>query len=155
MAIALQEPRLEKRNAFLIAGAAERFTYDTMARIPLLWQRFAPFIGSVPGQVGYATYGVCRSDDDGFEYVAGVEVASLDGLPEGLRGLRLARQTYAVFAHSGHVSAIRNTMDAIWNSWLPASQLSAVDAPFFERYGDAFDPQTGSGSFEIWVPVVA
>jgi AraC family transcriptional regulator len=26
-------------------------------------------------------------------------------------------------------------------------------APMLERYGDAFDPRTGNGGLEIWVPV--
>jgi len=36
---------------------------------------------------------------------------------------------------------------------LPASGLKAADAPNFERYGETFDPATGNGGFEIWVPV--
>jgi AraC family transcriptional regulator len=36
---------------------------------------------------------------------------------------------------------------------LPASGLKIADAPNFERYGTNFDPLTGNGGFEIWVPV--
>ena len=28
-----------------------------------------------------------------------------------------------------------------------------ADAPNFERYDDKFDPSTGNGGLEIWVPV--
>jgi len=28
-----------------------------------------------------------------------------------------------------------------------------TDAPNFERYDERFDPLTGNGGFEIWVPV--
>jgi hypothetical protein len=28
-----------------------------------------------------------------------------------------------------------------------------ADAPNFERYGESFDPVTGNGGLEIWVPV--
>jgi AraC family transcriptional regulator len=28
-----------------------------------------------------------------------------------------------------------------------------VDAPNFERYDEKFDPATGNGGLEIWVPV--
>ena len=49
--------------------------FRTVQRIPLLWQRFGPHIGSVPGQIGYTTYGVMEDgDDDGFDYAAAVEV---------------------------------------------------------------------------------
>jgi AraC family transcriptional regulator len=31
--------------------------------------------------------------------------------------------------------------------------LQASGGPEFERYGAEFDPATGSGGFEIWIPV--
>lgn len=58
-----------------------------------------------------------------------------------------------MFTHAGHVASIRRTVNTIWNQWLPASGLKAADAPNFERYGETFDPATGNGGFEIWVPV--
>jgi len=154
MAINVQMPRIEKGRLLLLAGLAERFDFGTVQRIPLLWQRFAPFIGSVPGQVGYTTYGVSiNGDDEGFDYEAAVEVESLERLPQDLKGLRIPAQTYAVFMHAGHVSALRNTMNAIWSEWLPASKLTTIDAPNFERYTDQFDPQSGNGIIEVWIPV--
>jgi AraC family transcriptional regulator len=36
---------------------------------------------------------------------------------------------------------------------LPASGLKAADAPNFERYDANFDPVTGNGGLEIWIPV--
>ncbi|HEX5230778.1 MAG TPA: GyrI-like domain-containing protein, partial [Bradyrhizobium sp.] len=60
---------------------------------------------------------------------------------------------YAVFAHRDHVSTIRRTINTIWNEWLPASGLKAADAPNFERYDANFDPVTGNGGLEIWIPV--
>jgi AraC family transcriptional regulator len=36
---------------------------------------------------------------------------------------------------------------------LPAAGLAAGDMPdVLERYGESFDPRTGNGGFEIWVP---
>jgi AraC family transcriptional regulator len=43
--------------------------------------------------------------------------------------------------------------------WLPTSgheRAKAQGPPdFFERYGEGFDPQTGYGDIEVWVPVKA
>ncbi len=52
-----------------------------------------------------------------------------------------------------HISTIRRTVGTIWNEWLPASKLCVADAPNFERYDEKFDPATGNGGLEIWVPV--
>ncbi|AFQ51769.1 GyrI-like domain-containing protein [Burkholderia cepacia] len=42
---------------------------------------------------------------------------------------------------------------SIWNGWLPTSGFKAVDAPEFERYSGDYDPVTGAGELEIWLPV--
>ena len=31
--------------------------------------------------------------------------------------------------------------------------MKVVEAPWFEYYGESFDPQTGTGGLEIWIPV--
>ena len=154
MSITLDEPRIERGRLLLVAGVSERVSYANVATIPALWQRFGPHIGHTPGQVGDDAYGVLfNADDDSLEYMAAVEVASLDGLPNELRGLRIPEQRYAIFVHNGHISTIRNTVNAFWNEWLPQSQYEPIDAPSLERYGSDFDPRTGNGKVEIFVPI--
>jgi AraC family transcriptional regulator len=151
---ALQPPRMESGGALLIAGLKQHFRFEALAALPGLWQRFGPHLGSVPGQIGRTAYGVCfNTNEDGFDYIAGVEVADAGAVPKGFAHLRLVPQRYAVFTHTDHVSAVRGTFMAIFNDWLPASGLHSADAAVFERYDDRFDPRTGFGGFEVWVPV--
>lgn len=151
----LAPPRFEDGKALLIAGLSERYNHQTMAGVPAQWQRFAPHLGHIPGQVGQATYGiVCNNDGEGnIDYISGVEVADFDDLPAEFGRIRIPARRYAVFTHAEHVSSIRRTWNTIWSRWLPESGLKAADAPDFERYGESFNPQTGSGGFEIWLPV--
>ena len=58
-----------------------------------------------------------------------------------------------MFTHKGHISTIRNSFHTVWNKGLPESGHMAAEAPFFERYDARFNPQTGQGDVEIWVPV--
>jgi len=150
-------PCLRDGKPLLIVGLDERYSAERSAAIPSLWQRFAPYIQTIPGQVHGVTYGVCcnAGDDSNFDYTAGVEVTDLATLPAELTRIRLPEQRYAVFSHREHISSIRRTINTIWNKWLPESGLQAADATSFERYGEAFDPHTGTGGFEIWIPVKA
>jgi AraC family transcriptional regulator len=149
----LQPPRMEDGRALLIAGFADRFTFETTGGIPALWQRFNEQI-PIPGQVGRTAYGACyNTDDSGFDYIAGVEVSDFGLLPPEFNRLRIAEQRYAVFTHTDHVSTIRGTFMAIFNEWLPKSGYQSADAPVFERYDERFDGRTGTGGFEIWVPI--
>ncbi len=155
--VTLNPPRFETGRTLLVAGLGERYRFETNHGIPLQWQRFGPYIGNIPGQVGNITYGVCCNSDGAgnFEYVTGVEVSSFDELAPELRRVRIPAQRYVVFTHTDHISAIRGTWYTIWNEWLPKSGYEIADAPDFERYDDRFDPQAGTGEVEIWLPLKA
>jgi AraC family transcriptional regulator len=152
----LKSPRFETSKPLLVAGLAERITHDNQgAGIPNQWQRFHQKVGDIPDRVGPVAYGVCCNGDDSenFDYIAGVEVSDFSDLPREFSTVRIPEQRYAVFTHRDHISSIRRTVNTIWNHWLPASGLKAADAPSFERYDENFDPLTGNGGLEIWVPV--
>jgi AraC family transcriptional regulator len=151
----LQLPRFENGCNLLIAGLSERYDSETSARIPAQWQRFGPHLGHIPGQVGRVAYGVlCNSDDAGnTEYITGVEVSDFARVPDEFARLRIPEQRYAVFLHRQHISTIRRVWATIFNKWLPESGYKIAGAPEFERYGEEFDPVSGMGGFEIWIPL--
>jgi AraC family transcriptional regulator len=155
MLTTLEPPRFENGKTLLIAGLSERYDCDSSKAIPAQWQRFMPYIGNIPGQIGRTAYGVCcNSDEEGnFDYICGVEVADFSELPPELARLRIPARRYAVFTHRDHISTIRRTVNTIWNKWLPESGYEVADAPDFERYGAEFNPETGTGGVEIWIPL--
>jgi AraC family transcriptional regulator len=151
----LESPRFEKGREMLIGGFNETYTFATRANIPKQWERFAPLIGKVPSQVGKVSYGVCWNfkPECGFDYLTGVEVSDVSQLPAGFSQVRISPQRYAVFTHKKHYTAIPQTIEAIWNKWLPNSGYEAAESPSFERYTEEFDPKTGMGGTEIWVAI--
>ena len=152
----LQPPRFETGKPLLVAGPGERYTWESGGPgIPGQWQRFRQKVDEIPDRVGKVTYGVCCNGDDSgnFDYIAGVEVSDFSDLPREFSRVRIPEQRYAVFSHKDHISTIRRTVNTIWNHWLPTSGLKPADAPSFERYGENFDPLTGNGGLEIWVPI--
>jgi AraC family transcriptional regulator len=152
----LKPPRFETSKPLLVAGLGERITHDNQgAGIPNQWQRFHQSVDNIPGRIGKVAYGVCCNGDDAgnFDYIAGVEVTDFSDLPREFSRVRIPEQKYAVFTHSEHISTIRRTVNTIWNHWLPMSGMKAADAPNFERYDEKFDPLSGDGGLEIWIPV--
>jgi AraC family transcriptional regulator len=150
----LPAPRFEIVKPLLVAGLGERYTWESGAAIPGQWHRFQQSVHDIPRRIGNVTYGVCCNADDAgnFDYIAGVEVADFSDLPRDFSRVRIPEQRYAVFTHRDHISTIRRTINTIWNHWLPSSGLKVADAPNFERY-ENFDPATGNGGIEIWVPI--
>lgn len=152
----LDPPRFDTAPTLLIAGIGRRYkpSKDVVA-IPLQWQRLSPYFGAIPHAVGDIAYGVIHDyDNDGaFSYLAGVEVSRFDDLPKEFSTVRIPERRYAIFTHRGHISSIPGTMTAIWQKWAPEHGHSPVDAPGFERYDERFNPETGEGEVEVWVPV--
>jgi AraC family transcriptional regulator len=138
-----------------------RLQGDPSAVIPALWQRFAPHIGRIPTQIGaMVAYGLCLQsapDGQGCDYVAGCEVRDFSALPADWSKVNIPAQYYAVFAHAQHASKLQNTIHAIFTEWLPGSDRQTAPGPlsFFERYGTGFNPQTGLGDIEVWLPIIA
>jgi AraC family transcriptional regulator len=153
--IDLAEPRREAGAAMLIAGLRVRYSNETIAGIPMQWQRFGPLIGTISGRIGGEAYGVCCEFDESgqFDYVTGVAVSSLIGLAPELNGVRIAPRRYLVFRHTGHVSGMPATWQAIMTRWMPKAGGRMANAPNFERYAEDFDATTGLGGVEIWVPI--
>ena len=101
------------------------------------------------------TYGLLcdETKDSTADYMCSVEVEGFDGLPLELDRMRLPRQTYAVFQHDGNMTTLQETRHIIWHDWYPKSGYRAAATPDFERYGELFDPTSGEGDMEIWIPI--
>ena len=67
--------------------------------------------------------------------------------------LKVPAGRYAVFTHRGHVSELPKTVRAIWDNGLSQAGLTPIKSPDFEKYGPGFDPETGHGLVEVWIPV--
>ncbi len=147
-------PRFEELGPLLVAGISQRYTDASMSTIPALWQKFVPYLGRIPGQVGGETYGLIipGTEQGKFDYACGVEVSDVANLPGELRTFAVPRAKYAVFTHEGYVSALPNTFGLIWNRWLPESKMRITKSPQVERYGAAFRPDN-PGGIEIWIPL--
>jgi AraC family transcriptional regulator len=149
-------PTFQDGPELRFAGLSRRYTPETRIGIPQQWETFMRGAASVPGLKASTYYGVCwnSTPDCSFDYLTGVEVSTANPPPTEFQSLQLDARRYAVFAHKDHVSALPRTIDAIWSKWAPDCGLKiAHNAPCFERYTSEFNPQTGMGGMEIWVPL--
>jgi AraC family transcriptional regulator len=154
----MKAPRVVQREALLIFGLGQTYggkSGPSPAGIPSQWDRFVPHLGHISNQVGPVTYGVCTNTDDAGSmlYVSGVEVGEFPAEPASFARLRIPPQTYAVFDYPGHVSSVQAAWQQIWQHGLREAGLQAADGACFERYGERFDGKTGTGGFELWIPV--
>jgi predicted transcriptional regulator YdeE len=138
----------------LLAGLRRRHDFAAAAAgIPAQWREFLSW-DPVPGRTGAELYGVmCGGDATGLEYMCGVEVGSLAGLPAETGRMRVPPQRYAVFVHGGDGASLRSTWEGILE-WLATGPYDSAHTPDFELYGPGSDPLAEAGETEIWVGVV-
>lgn len=152
----IQPIRFDDREAFMLAGLRRiHSTESAPDSIPAQWQDFVSHL-PLENEAAHATYGVTIKIDDAantLDYMAGIEVTGKVPLPKGLVLLEPASARYAVFLHKGSVADVPTTMQAIFTDWLPQSGIIRAESPFFERYDERFNPETGEGEIELWIPV--
>lgn len=153
--IDLDPPRFENGERLCVAGFGARYSFEASEGIPDQWRRFGPHIGHVPGQLTPQTYGVAFNFDDSgtFTYVAGVRVRDFSEIPGEFAAVVIEPRRYAVFRHNGHVIGLHRSHYTIMNDWAPKNELAIASAPNFELYHQDFDPVTGLGTIEIWMPL--
>jgi AraC family transcriptional regulator len=161
--VKLDEPRMVEVEPMKLTGLSGDFTPRTMPDIgKALWPRFigqlqGTRLSGVGNRVSWGAGFHCFDDSASFQYLAAVEVSDFAGVPAGWARIEVPRRRYAVFTHHEHVSRLGEAIDAIRRSWLPASGRAADlggGAPdFLERYGEGFDPASGTGDLEVWFPI--
>lgn len=151
----IEPPRFERANVMLLAGIGARYNCSTSWGIPAQWQRFLPQLGHIPGKSA-------RPHSVRAGTLTTTEISITSAAPPwpifpGFRptGLISASRRNATprspIANTSPPSAVPGTRFGI--TGCPESGYEVVDAPDFERYGEEFDSNTGTGGFEIWVQV--
>ena len=152
----LAPAKVERLPALRIEGLGSFFTFKTMDTIPHLWQRFGPYIPELERGAPVAAFGVTGAmpeGSDGFDYFAAAAVPKGEDPLPGLSEMTLPAGTYAKFTHEGHISTIRATCGAVYETGIPSLSREPDTRwfSFVEYYGPDFEPSTGTGTVEIWV----
>lgn len=153
--IELDEPVLRTVGPLRLAGLQRHYTSGDNAGIPAQWSAFNEQLAGMPELAFECTYGVVHGirDDDSHDYLAAIPLDPGATVPDGMSTLELPVQSYLVFHHQGHIADMPSLCEAIFTDWLPESGYEISEAPFFERYTADFDPETGAGGFEFWLPI--
>lgn len=150
-------PRLVDAGELTLIGLSAEAALDAPQVIVDLWRRFGPRYLEIEQRIEAAPLGLLGPPDvEGrLTYACAAVVEPSARPPPGMVRFRQQGGRYAVFEHAGHVSRLRGAYAAIWDEALPAAGLRPRDLPVLERHKPAFDPLTGEGGLEIWVPVEA
>lgn len=150
-----EQPRVVNRERFFVAGLKHRGNNE-QGELRVLWQQFSERLEEFKEiAASNNTYGVIDNFDENegvFDYLAGVEVSSPDAVPEDMEVWELDGQNYAVFNTS--LNDLMDTMDHIYETWLPHSNYQRAPGAEFEFYGEDFDPDDSDSPMQVYIPVL-
>lgn len=151
----LAPPELHEAPPQCFVGMVGRFSLGQLHAIPALWQRFSQQWQCVEGCADRVPlgYGGPIDEDGGFEYGCVVRVLSHAPTPRGFERRHQPAARYAVFRHTGHVTTLRGSYRTILDEALPSLGLTRAPLACLERHLPSFDPATGEGGVEVWMPV--
>jgi AraC family transcriptional regulator len=151
MIVDVAPPKMRERAGFRVVGFGTLCRDHDIAAIPGLWQQLNAREAEIAAPTGIA-YGVSydMETEGDFRYIAGIEASET---PPGTEAVDIPKARYAVFTHSGSIADLPKTIHTIWNKALDDAGISPAAGPEFELYDKRFDPVTGRGTVEIWIPV--
>lgn len=162
------EPVIRKMGEMNIVGCGAPFISILSSEanshqvIPGLWDTFIKRMNEIPNTVNGPSYGVCepvpkneRTHPEECYYIAGVQVSSLEDMPEGMVSRNVPEATYAVFTHVGKLDTLGQTMGYIYGSWIPNSDYELAAGPDLEVYDHRFNPMSDTSELDICIPVRA
>ena len=153
----IHAPQFISANEICCIGMSEHYMFGATEGIPGQWQRFMAVASGIPNRIQGIPIGVAMTVDaeGNFDYLCAVQVTAFTAEPSELVQLRIPARRYAVFEHRDHVATLWQTYTAIWDEWLPTHDMTSADAPSIERHKETFDPRTGNGGVDVWIPIEA
>jgi len=141
-------PRIVQRSEAKIIGLSVRTsnqaeTNPSLAKIPSLWNVFHQQKTAIPnrkkGQFSLGVYGEYENDQSGeYSLVAGVEVSSLEHVPQGMVARIVPPGKYLVFSANGsHPKAIADTWTNIWKYFASGPSHRRAYTVDFEVYDES------------------
>ncbi len=148
-------PEIENISSFVIHGLQGRFDAQSRAKIPSLWKTLTQSLEHRDAAFGTVSYGASMNYDEtgAFDYLCGLAEPVRTYAFTNSKSARIPSGLYAKFLHTGHISSIRESWNAIYNKWLPHSDYTVANSPEFECYSEDFNPITGTGNVSIHLPV--
>jgi AraC family transcriptional regulator len=140
-------PKVVERKGFMVIGPAIHTTNENeenFQRLPKFWSEFneKKIHEFIPNKISNNSfYGICMdAKGNEFTYMIGVEVNSLEQIPDNMVGRRIPEARYAVFTAKGPVvRSVQDMIRYIYGEWLPKSEYTLAETPDFELYDERFN----------------
>lgn len=158
-----KEGTMETKIINLSAFKAVGMSYvgkNQNGEIPQMWGKFIPRMDEPKRIAPDTSYGLCFSEVVGaaegeFEYVAAVEVADNQFIPDEMVYRDVPAHKYIVFTHHGKLDALGETYEYIYNTGLTQAGVQVHPSRFdMEVYTNEFEAGSDKSKLYIYVAIL-
>ena len=149
-------PKIEHLPARSFCGPVARYDMTTRSAIPAQWQAYNDADLRAPSPAPEEYFGIVFNFDaakGSFDYMCGQELTKGATLPEGFKVLQVPAGPWAKFITQDHISTMQNAWGEVMGHWLGQPGCIPREGPTMEFYPPEFDGETGTGGYQIWMPV--
>ncbi|BCB02601.1 GyrI-like domain-containing protein [Bacillus sp. KH172YL63] len=156
------KPAISVVDKKILIGKSKHMTLQEDATREL-WQSFMPYRQAIPGRVDEKLYNMKVFDSSldvrqltpatPFRKFAAVEVESADSCCDGMEAYALNGGLYAMFLHHGPAHTFHQTLQYIYEEWMPASGYQLDNREHFERFDPTYHPADPNAVEEVWIPI--
>ena len=120
--------------------------------IGAMWEVFLERQNEIEAPNNAITYGVSYHMDmsGNISYIAGLKVATVSNLPNGMKSILVPAGKFAVFTYKGDIKDISNFWNQIYSQYLPELKLQPANRIPFEYYDERF---CQDGELYIYIPI--
>ena len=143
------EPKIVCKEKITLLGLQEHFAPDN-EDFEGIWKRFMRYHDQIqPYSVDGAFYGAnfAGNGGHGMDYLAGMAVTGVGGVPTGLTLRQVPASRYAVFECT--VQTISDTYDWIFDHWLKTAPYGRPDENSPKADFERYPPVTDSGDTPV------
>ncbi len=152
--------RIIQKQSFMVIGVSlETLLKDEREQrnIPKLHQKFTGRISEIKNRINDSAIGIFidppnyNYQTDKFQWIAGVEVTSMEDIPEGMEAVSFPANTYACTTYKGKKNQAYQAYDYLYQ-WVAESEYELADSYGVEHY-EAYDEETTEEIMDLMFPV--
>lgn len=153
------EHKIIEKDEFLVVGLPIKISLMDKGyqnKIKETWKSFMLRASEIKNRKDERFYGTCNisegipGDECSFEHTAGVEVSSVDDIPEGMKATKVPAAKYFMVTHKGKLDKIGETYYAIEQKLKKLKLEEDRSKMFFELYDDRFKEDSDESELDIY-----
>ena len=153
----VMEPKILYKSEFNIVGM--EYHGSNNIDVFYLWGQLWPRVNEIRNQtnsncaLGVTFLNPQKGNNGVFSYVAGVEVDSINDIPEGMVVRVVPPEKYAVFTHKGRTCKMPGFINRIYDEWLPEFGYEPTMTLEIVLLDERFTGSNPSSELDIYIPI--